>query len=90
LYNLARKQQKNQGRGRRGMNRAARTIQAEAGSKAKQYPPVVEGPLADLGRKSCGTRLFGDPEEYVPKSKPAEDHEGMRLKTEEGPAAWII
>jgi len=78
LFNLAAKQQKNQGRGRRGMNRQQGQYRQKPVQRQKHVPQWSEGPLADLGKS--WNELFGSPEEHVPESKPAEDYEGMEIE----------
>ncbi|MBP7072186.1 MAG: hypothetical protein KBB40_01665 [Clostridia bacterium] len=78
LFNLAAKQQKNQGRGRRGMNRQQGRYRQKPVQRQKHIPQWSEGPLADLGKS--WNEMFGEPEEYVPESVLAKDNEGIEIE----------
>jgi len=78
LFNLAAKQHKNQGRGRRGMDRQQGRYRQKPVQRQKHIPQRSEGPFADLGKS--WNELFGSPEEHVPESKPAEVYEGMEIE----------
>jgi len=78
LFNFAAKQHKNQGRGRRGMDRQQGRYRQKPVQRQKHIPQRSEGPFADLGKS--WNELFGSPEEHVPESKPAEVYEGMEIE----------
>ncbi|MEA4847499.1 MAG: hypothetical protein VB106_09740 [Clostridiaceae bacterium] len=67
VFNFAAKQQQNQNRGQRGMNRRQ--------GQYRQKP--VQGPLADLGKS--WNEMFGKPEEYAP-SPVFEESEGSEAE----------
>jgi inhibitor of KinA sporulation pathway (predicted exonuclease) len=78
LFNFAAKQQKNQGGGKRGMNRQQGQYRQKPVQRQKHIPQWSEGPFADLGKS--WNELFGSPEEHVPESVPAKEHEGIEIE----------
>jgi hypothetical protein len=78
LFNFAAKQQKNQGGGKRGMNRQQGQYRQKPVQRQKHIPQWAEGPFADLGKS--WNEMFGAPEEHVPDSVPAKDHEGIEME----------